>query len=431
MHRARLGGISVTVALAATMVFATTAPAAPNDGTLGGPPLSTQDSTSCPASYFATGVGGTMGDVAGNPIAGTVTMQCEGGQNPTGSMGTGTGGAASSSSCGAGELAVGIEGREGDFIDKIAVRCQSMDLLGAVSTAAGFGGEGGGPDGPYDCPRGQALTGFTGTVTDDNVYVRNVVIACASIPLGGDGRLGGFPTTNAESTTCPEGAFATGVSGTLGSIGPNPIVGTAQMTCVGGVDAANTLGTGTGGTAASTSCSAGQIAVGIEGKEGDFIDNLAVRCQAADLSGAITTAAEYGGVGGGPDGPYDCEAGSALVGLDGTVTDDGVYVKSVGIDCAPLPPADTTTTVSVAKGKRLKVSGAVEDGEPGIAMSVTLFVKKKGKFKERDNRNPKLNGDSEYRTSFGRPNSGRCKVTAEYPGSDSTNPSSKSKKFRC
>jgi hypothetical protein len=262
-----------------------------------------------------------------------------------------------------------------------------------------------------------------------------LVLAGAAPAATNDGSLGGSPTAQPASTTCPEGVFATGVSGTLGAIGPNPIAGTATMECTGGATAAGTMGTGTGGAPAFSECSGDDIAVGIEGREGDFIDNLAVRCQAADLTGPVSPAIGYGGMGGGADGPYDCPAGEALTGLTGTVTDDGVYVREVEISCAapPPPPSDTTTTLTVKKvGERLKASGSVNPNQAGSKVKVTLYRKRdSGGYRKLRQRRPTLNSNSKYATSFRRPSSGRCKITSKFARDDDANPSSKSKKFRC
>jgi hypothetical protein len=76
--------------------------------------------------------------------------------------------------------------------------------------------------------------------------------------------------------------------------------------------------------------------VGIEGREGDLLDRLALRCRNADLSGATQSVLGYGGLGGGPDGPYDCAAGSRLVGLDGSMVSGISTVRHVTIRCQPL-----------------------------------------------------------------------------------------------
>ncbi len=180
-----------------------------------------------------------------------------------------------------------------------------------------------------------------------------------------NGKLGGAPSVDAAATHCPAGKAATGVTGKRGQIGPTPgnVVGSATMLCQDGATAIGTIGAGPvpGDLVGTTSCDPGQVAVGIQGREGDFIDQLSVRCQAADLTGPITTAAGYGGVppGGGTDGPYDCPAGQRLIGLDGSTSFIGTVARHVAIQCAagasltppaPLPPATPIASPTIAPG---------------------------------------------------------------------------------
>ena len=129
--------------------------------------------------------------------------------------------------------------------------------------------------------------------------------ACATAPI--DGRLGGPPGIETGSSACPAGSAVTAVSGELGTIGANPIVATVR--CAARAEqpgSARWAAAKPGRRAPATSCGAGQVAVGIEGREGDFIDKLALRCRSADLTGATAAVLGFGGNGGGLDGPYDC-----------------------------------------------------------------------------------------------------------------------------
>ena len=142
--------------------------------------------------------------------------------------------------------------------------------------------------------------------------------AVPAVAVTGDGQLGGPPSTTfvADQTLCPEGEAVIGVSGFTRLIGVFiPIVAVATVQCSGG-SPGTTMGSGSGNPG-STSCPPGQVAVGITGREGDFIDLLQLRCQNADGSGSITNSTGFGGGLGGPDGPYDCPAGMVLTGLKG------------------------------------------------------------------------------------------------------------------
>jgi hypothetical protein len=246
----------------------------------------------------------------------------------------------------------------------------------------------------------------------------------------GDNILGGPPLTTVASTTCSDSAFATGVSGSLGSIGRNDdIAGSLRMECAGGASGIGTMGNGAGSPRDSL-CDNGEVAVGIEGSEGDFIDFISVRCQADTSSGPIVADAGFGGARGSFDGPYDCPTDQALTGFTGTVTDDGVYVRNVAIQCAAR--ADTTTTLAVkTTNKKVKVDGSVDPNQDGTRMTITLFEKKGGKFKKVDQAKPKLNASSEFSSSFDRPGSNSCKVKGQFPGDADANPSSANEKFSC
>ena len=262
-------------------------------------------------------------------------------------------------------------------------------------------------------------------------FAATLFFAAPASAAPADGTIGGTPLATTDLTTCPAGKPAVGVSGTLGQIGPNPIVGTITMECVNDEDSVGTMGTGSGGAPGSSLCGEEQVAVGIVGKEGDFIDQISVRCQADDLTGPISTAGIFGGAGGAADGPYQCPAGQALQGLTGTVSDDGVYVRNVVISCAILPVESTTTLTVKKDGKKLKASGSVDPNHAGVKVKVTLLRKKGGKFKAVDQKQPTLDVASEYRTSFKRPDTGKCKITAKFPGDGDSKPSSASETFSC
>jgi Ca2+-binding RTX toxin-like protein len=180
------------------MLLTTGAVAAPNDGQLGGPPSTDLAQTACPNGTAVIGLTGELGDVGGNTIVATIQLLCAGDGTPTGEeLGdraahaeTGTG----FTSCDTGDVAVGIVGREGDFIDQIALRCQDASLTGPIAAVTSFGGEGGAPDGPYDCPAGQQLVGLHGSEESSGQVVRHVEIVCA-VPVVGS--CGGRDATHA------------------------------------------------------------------------------------------------------------------------------------------------------------------------------------------------------------------------------------------
>jgi hypothetical protein len=181
------------------------------------------------------------------------------------------------------------------------------------------------------------------------VFAAAVVAAFAigSLPAmaaTGDGQLGGPPdvTGVADDTLCPEGEAVTGVVGVTRDIAGAPTVAVATVKCTGSAPALGTMGSGDG-VAGSTSCPDGQVAVGITGREGDFVDQLALRCRNADGSGPITTSVGFGGGGGTPDGPYDCPAGTVLSGLRGETVFGGTTIRYVEIVCAAMSPPHEST----------------------------------------------------------------------------------------
>ena len=277
------------------------------------------------------------------------------------------------------------------------------------------------------------------------VFVAGLVGAFGLVPTAmaapGDGQLGGTPSATPASTACPAGKGVTGVTGRI--VGPNPAageaaVGSATALCEDGAVASGTMGTA-GDPSGSTVCAAGQVAVGIQGHEvglfgaGGGVDQLAVRCRAADLTGPIVVAADYGGIGGAADGPYDCPEGQRLAGLDGSVVstvDLGDVVRHLEIACALAP---TSTTLSVNKtSRRLKASGEVGPSPvAGEEIAVTLYRKREGRFRQIAAKRPALNTEAQYRVGFRRPPPGRCRIKARFAGTETAAPSSATKRFRC
>ena len=121
--------------------------------------------------------------------------------------------------------------------------------------------------------------------------------AATASAAAGDGQLGGPPDSGgiADDTVCADGEAVTAVTGATRIVGGFiPIVAVATVECTGGSVAGGTMGGGEGAPG-STSCPDGQVAVGITGREGDFVDYLALRCRNADGSGPITTSVGFGG----------------------------------------------------------------------------------------------------------------------------------------
>jgi len=216
-------------------MFSAIAAAAPSDGQLGGPPTTDLAEAGCPDGTAITGLTGELTDPGGNTVVATIALICEESAVPTGeelgdratNAETGT----DSTQCGDGDVAVGVVGREGDFLDQITLRCQDASLTGPTTDATtSFGGAGGGADGPYDCPTGQHLVGFTASEEFSGAVVRHVAPVCAPrvvlVRCGGqDPTLSGTP----------------GNDTLVGTPGKDVIVGLAGRDTIKGLDANDRL----------------------------------------------------------------------------------------------------------------------------------------------------------------------------------------------
>lgn len=101
-----------------------------------------------------------------------------------------------------------------------------------------------------------------------------------------------------------------------------------------------------------TSCPDGQVATGIDGREGSVIDAIEVLCRTLDEdglpSGAISRGGSAGGLGGGESADIICPAGQVAIGLSGLVGDYeiGHYAALV---CESLSDDTTAPAVTVTK----------------------------------------------------------------------------------
>ncbi len=178
--------------LTAAAIIGSVSPAlaAPGDGQIGGAPGGTPDDSLCPAGAVMTAIDGLEFQFGAARVrSATARCQANGASVPaTGTMGEAAGGeTAKASACIAGEFAVGIAGREGDFVHTLDVRCQAASLSGPIGTRRGLGEfSDGKPDGPYDCPAGQVLVGIRGQIVFGNT-LRYVEPVCGSVDTDHDG----------------------------------------------------------------------------------------------------------------------------------------------------------------------------------------------------------------------------------------------------
>jgi hypothetical protein len=97
-----------------------------------------------------------------------------------------------------------------------------------------------------------------------------------------------------------------------------------------------------------------------------------------------------------------------------------------------LQPTATKTTIAVHKnGSKLTVSGTVKGGGAGLTVTVTIYVKKGGKFVAEQHRSAVLTGKRHYSTSLSKPKGATCRATARYGGNAATKSSAGTATFSC
>jgi hypothetical protein len=95
------------------------------------------------------------------------------------------------------------------------------------------------------------------------------------------------------------------------------------------------------------------------------------------------------------------------------------------------PAAKGRLTMSVNVRKQLTVSGKLSPANPGKSVSVTLYRKQNGAFKQLNTKTSTLNGSSEYSASFLAPRPGTCKAKATFDGDGVVLPTKVTKTFSC
>ena len=147
----------------------------------------------------------------------------------------------------------------------------------AVILTTAAGGTGGSPY-ILDCPAGEAAVGIQGLLGPIlQPSIGSVQVACESGALTGSaGALVGTPYT----LSCPMGTVVTGVEGST----RGPIIENLSIQCTPPAGGTTTVvgPAGTGATIPFTlSCPLGATAMGVQGRAGQVLEQIQVRCQAS------------------------------------------------------------------------------------------------------------------------------------------------------
>jgi LCCL domain len=135
---------------------------------------------------------------------------------------------------------------------------------------------------------------------------------------------------------------------------------------------------GGGGDAHELECNGGDVAVGIHGRSGVYVDRLGLQCATRNSDGspgATYNRGPYGGSGGGSFS-QTCPSGQVVVGLYGR---SGQYIDRVGLDCATVSSWSSGGTVSSttsSAGGRSRPCSATP-GSPGpraTASTSTILI---------------------------------------------------------
>jgi hypothetical protein len=132
--------------------------------------------------------------------------------NPSGTLAShgSTGGGSNSLDCGSGNVAVGVYGRSGSYVDQIGLICAPLNNLGAsFKTSNSYGGSGGGPF-TQQCPPGEVLVGIfgrSGSVIDQiGIQCQYPLDWIASGAVDYGAYAGGGTGGGAFTDTCPQGS---------------------------------------------------------------------------------------------------------------------------------------------------------------------------------------------------------------------------------
>jgi Trypsin len=211
---------------------------------------------------------------------------------------------------------------------------------------------------PYAC---NAASCFNACISDAGCAAPAVCVSgsCRVLPsvvltgAGASPEIGGAYADPTVEDDCPAGTAVVGFDAAATS-DVNPVVDRIRTVCgalvvthagsvaieVGATTALAERGTGPG-TAVSLRCPTNQVVYGFDGRSGAFVDQLTFHCAPLLISdaensvaiGASSVLVPVGGVGGSPQGSFDC--GPATVAVGTRTLADGV-LKKIALLCASV-----------------------------------------------------------------------------------------------
>jgi serine protease len=253
----------------------------------------------------------------------------------------GGGGTAFERRCANGQFVVGMRGRAGAFVDSLVFECQApTGPRTVVQRLDAVGGTGGAVFGSNRCSNDRTAVGFRGRAGG---FIDRVQLLCSaelpattvdtpwvSHPVGGNGG-------TAATLSCGAGTVMVGITARsdawLDQIGVTCVQVNPTGNWVGATFGTATAGGG-GGTARTLTCPRDQAVSAISGRAGGFIDRLRVRCKALDSATTVTgdedVLGRVGGNGGTEFGVIRCPAQLAATGF---AVRAGGYVDQLKLRC--------------------------------------------------------------------------------------------------
>jgi serine protease len=258
----------------------------------------------------------------------------------------GNGGTPFDSQCNSGQGVTGIVGFAGAFVDSFRLECKSAPAGtpdGDVSLTPSIGGSQGQAFGPFHCDEGQVAVGLRGRAGD---FIDNLQLDCATVALDLQAAKGWISPAAGGSggshfeLSCDTNEVLVGVivetdnwlndlRGHCVSVSPDG----SWLREPGATSRVGKPGWLTG-TEVTQDCPSDSAIFEIAGRADWYVDRLAFRCRPLEtvttVNGASTKIGPFGGNGGEPFGPYTCPSGLAATGLQGN---SGDYIDRIQLRC--------------------------------------------------------------------------------------------------